>query len=332
MKAIIPVAGLGTRLRPHTHTTPKALLMVAGKPILAHILDSLVTLGADEVTFIVHYFGDVIEDYVRKNYKFHANFVEQPELLGLGHAISLAKPFHKESGAVLIILGDTIFSAHLTPVLNWSENAIGVKQVGDPRRFGIVELDGERVRKVIEKPENPPTNLAIVGIYNITQPALLFDSLDEIIRAGKKEKGEYQLTTALQVMLDKGAPFRTFEIEGWFDCGKPETLLATNRELLLRASSAHQNEEIQKRYPSAIIKPPVFIAPSVVITDSVVGPYVTVSEGAVIENSIVKNSILSQKAHVKNIVLEDSLIGDNAKAGSNPFRLNVGDSSEIDIR
>jgi len=331
MKAIIPVAGLGTRLRPHTYTNPKVLLPVAGKPMVAHILDELVNLNVEEVTFIVHHFGEDIKKWVEEHYSFRSNFVKQEELLGLGHAISLTAPFHRKDDAVLIILGDTIFYADLASILTWRENAIGVKSVDDPRRFGIVELKGDRVVRLIEKPEKPPSKLAIVGIYHITQPRLLYDCLDDIIREGKTTKGEIQLTDALQLMLDKGAPFRTFEIEEWLDCGKPETLLDTNRRILDNTYSGKQDALFKMRYPSAIIKPPVAIHESAVILDSVVGPHVTICENARIENSIIQNSIIDQNARIKNLILENSLIGDSACAVSKSYRLNVGDTTEIDI-
>jgi len=331
MKAIIPAAGLGTRLRPHTYSVPKPLLEVAGKPILAHILDELVSLGADEVTFIVHYFGEAIKEWVQKHYRFKSNFVDQAETLGLGHAVSLAKPFHKHHDAVLIILGDTIFEANLAPVLKWRENAVAVKEVEDPSRFGIVELRGERVIRLVEKPEIPPSNLAIVGIYYIVQPALLFECLDENIRENKRTKGEFQLTDALQKMVDKGSLFRTFGIEGWFDCGKPETMLETNRALLKKSDNIEQLSLLQKRYPGSLIKPPVAVAESAVIKDSIIGPYVSISNDVVVEGSIVRNSIIGKNAQISYMLLENSLIGDNAKVEDHFLNLNVGDSSIIEI-
>jgi len=329
MKAIIPVAGLGTRLRPHTYSTPKVLLPVAGKPMLAHILDELVDLGVEEISFIVHYLADPIQKWILDHYSFKSNFVDQTELLGLGHAISLAAPYHRDNDSVLIILGDTIFEADLGTILSWPENSIGVKSVEDPRRFGIVELEGEKVKRLIEKPEHPPTNLAIVGIYNITDPALLFDSLDEIIRENKTTRGEIQLTDALQRMLEKGTEFRTFEIDGWLDCGKPETLFDTNRRLLDRDGKKEDLETLRKRYPTSVILPPVSIHESAGITNSVIGPYVTVSEEVLLEHCIVKNSIISKKARIREILLDSSLIGEDTTISGNFSELNVGDQSIV---
>ena len=332
MKAIIPVAGIGTRLRPHTHTAPKVLLPVAGKPMLGHILDELVTLGLDEVTFIIGYKGDMIRNYVTSSYKFKANFVEQKEMRGLGHAISLARKYHySDKDPALIVLGDTVFHADLKSVFEKGESAIGVKKVNDARRFGIVELDkrGE-VKRLIEKPENPPTNLAIVGIYYMTNPKTLFDALDELIKQGKTTKGEFQLTDALQKMLDRGEHMRVFMVDGWYDCGKPETMLLTNRDLLDKQNlGAEEHTRVSNRYPGCVMIMPVAISDSVIIENCIVGPYVSISASTVMRDCIVKNSIIGEHAEVSSIILEDSIISDNAKAVGSLFRLNVGDSSEI---
>ncbi len=330
MKAIVPVAGIGTRLRPHTHTAPKVLLPVAGKPIVAHILDELVALGLDEVTFIIGYKGEMIRDFVSRTYKFKANFVEQPEMLGLGHAISLAKPFHYDDEPVLIILGDTVFSADLKSVFEKGETALGVKKVDDARRFGIVELDGRgAVKRLIEKPDVPPTNLAIVGIYYMTRPRRLFDSLDAIIAEGKTTKGEFQLTDALQRMLEQGDPMRVFMVDGWHDCGKPETMLETNHDLLDAKQDFEEYARVADRFPGSVINMPVAIAPTARIDGCIVGPYVSVSDGTTLKSCIVHNSIIGANAEVSNIILDSSIISDNAKVCGNQFRLNVGDASEI---
>lgn len=331
MKAIIPVAGIGSRLRPHTHSQPKVLLPVAGKPMLAHILDELTELGFDEVTFIIGYKGEMIREFVTSNYKFKTNFVPQPDMKGLGHAVSLAKEYHYEDEPVLIVLGDTIFKADLRKVFEFTESAIGVHEVEDGRRFGIVELDEKlNVRKMIEKPENPPTNLAIVGIYYMRNPKLMFDCLDEMISSKTKTRGEYQLTDALQMMIDQGENLRTFLVDGWHDCGKPETMLETNRDLLdKQMQGASDHERLAAKFPGSIIKMPVAIADNATIKNSIIGPYVSISAGTQVNDAIIKNSILGENAEVSSIILENSLISDNAKVGGAQFRLNVGDSSEI---
>ena len=243
--AIIPVAGVGTRLRPHTHTLPKVLLHVAGKPIIAHILDDLPALGIRKAVLIVGYMGDLVREYVVRNYpRLEAHFVEQPERLGLGHAVSLAAA-HVDDQPILIILGDTIFEADLRGVLAGPTHSIGVKAVDDPRRFGIVETDRSgKVTLLIEKPERPASNLAITGIYYFTHAGPLLAALEEIQRKDIRTKGEFQLTDAMELMVQNGETLTTFPVAGWYDCGKTETLLETNRILLSKIGRASCRERV----------------------------------------------------------------------------------------
>ena len=264
MRAIIPVAGVGSRLRPHTYSLPKVLLNVAGKPILGHILDRLIAEGITSASIIVGYLGEMVEEYVRKNYQLDVEFIEQPELLGLGHSIYLTRHTFSDD-PLLIILGDTIFDVDLRPVFAGEESSLGVKWVEDPRRFGVVETEGERITRLVEKPQNPATNLALVGLYYIANPALLSECLGQLVDGNPGKQGEYQLTDALQMMIDRGEPFTTFPVEGWYDCGKPETLLATNRHLLSQQSAALTLE-------GCIINPPVHIAPGARVSNSIIGP------------------------------------------------------------
>lgn len=328
--ALIPVAGVGSRLRPHTYSAPKVLVHVAGKPILGHILDELKDMGIKRLTLIVGYLGDMIRDYVDSTYNFETTYVHQEELRGLGHAIHLTRDVARNEERLLIVLGDTIFKCDLRTVLSSEESLIGVKEVNDPKRFGIIELEGDRISAMVEKPDDPKTNLAIVGIYFMTQPSLLYDSLDELIASGKTTKGEYQLTDALQMMINRGTKFRPFLVEGWYDCGKPETLLETNREILAKERPFNASNH-DASYPNSIINQPVSIAPTALVDSSIIGPYVTVADGAIIKNSVIRDSIISRKASVSNILLERSIISDNAKVESKPYRLNVGDSSELSL-
>jgi glucose-1-phosphate thymidylyltransferase len=330
MKAIIPVAGVGTRLRPHTHTAPKVLLQVAGKPILGHILDQLINLGIKDITFIVGYLGQMVEEYIETCYPMiEAHFVEQEVRQGLGHAIWLTRDLHTGDEPILIILGDTVFQADLCGALSNKVTQIGVREVDDPRSFGIVELapDGY-VAHLEEKPEHPKTNLAIVGIYVIHNPKRLFASLEEIIGADRRTRGEFQLTDALERMLEAGEKMKTFSIDEWLDCGKPETLLETNRILLERKVGKIPNHYATD-FPDSIILPPVSISPGAKIERSIVGPFVSVSENAEVRHSIVANTIISKGAVAENIILESSIVSDNAYVRGHRTRLNVGDSSEI---
>jgi glucose-1-phosphate thymidylyltransferase len=324
LKAIIPAAGIGTRLRPHTYTLPKALLYVAGKPIISHILDDVVPLGASGIVLIVGYKGDLIEDYVRKHYPdVNVEFVEQEERKGIGHAINLTRELADTGEPLLIILGDTILKSDLAAVVKSQTNVLGVKEVDDPRRFGVCELSNGFITRLVEKPKDPPSNLALVGLYYLLDSKPLFAALEEEIDQGIMNHGEYQITDALQIMIDKGEKFTTYTIDEWFDCGKPEAMLATNRKLLEDAATSVSPVE------GCVIVPPVSIAPGAKVVASIVGPYVSIAEKAVVQNSIVRDSIIAEGASVKDCLLEASLVGANAVISGGFQQVDVGDSSEI---
>ncbi|MBX3042940.1 MAG: NTP transferase domain-containing protein [Candidatus Kapabacteria bacterium] len=323
MRAVIPVAGVGTRLRPHTYSLPKVLLNVAGKPILGHILDALLEQSINKATIITGYMGKLVEEYVKERYSaMEFEFVVQEQRLGLGHAIWIgSKSYGNEP--LMIILGDTIFDVDLGLAFKSGVNSIGVKAVEDPRRFGVVVKGSDnKITKLIEKPEEPISKLAIVGLYNIQDTELLTNSLNELMDKNIRTRGEYQLTDALQLMIDKGADFTTFPVEGWYDCGKPETLLSTNRFLL-------DHKPQFPKYKDSVIIPPVFISDSAVIERSVLGPYASIADGAVVKDSIVRNSIVSFNAKVVSSLLEESIIGNDAEVKGHFHKLNVGDSSQI---
>ncbi len=324
MRAIIPVAGLGSRLKPHTYSTPKVLLNVGGKPILAHILDKLLDEEIHKATFVIGHLGEMIKDYVLNNYKsIQADFVEQKEMEGLGHAIYTAIPTFDDE-EIFIILGDTIFDVNLKDVFKKKQTALGVKEVDDPRRFGIAVVNDGSIKKLIEKPQTPVSNLALVGLYYIRNSKSLIKSLNQLVENDVRTKGELQLTDALQMMIEDGESITTFPVEGWYDCGKPETLLSTNQFLL-------DNKSVNKNYESVVINPPVFIAESAEIANSIIGPYATIDSGCKIEECIIKNSIVSSNAHISKTLLENSIIGSNAIIRGMFKRLNSGDSSEIDF-
>lgn len=324
--AIIPVAGVGTRLRPHTHTQPKVLLHVAGKAMLAHILDDLPALGISEVVLIVGYYGDLIREYVARHYRnLKVHYAEQPDRLGLGHAVSLAEAF-AHNRPILIILGDTIFEADLKRVLAGGVSSIGVKAVEDPRRFGIVETDGRgRVTRLVEKPEQPASNLAITGVYYFSDGGPLFQALAEIQSKHIRTRGEFQLTDAMQLLVERGATLTTFPIEGWYDCGKTETLLETNRVLLEKHGACAE-------IAGSVIHGPVSVAPDAVIENCILGPFVSIAAGARLKNAVVRDSIVNENATVEDILLEGSVVGDNAVVQGGFRQVNVGDSSEVRFR
>jgi glucose-1-phosphate thymidylyltransferase len=323
MRAIIPVAGVGSRLRPYTFTVPKVLLNVAGKPIIGHILDKIIASGFTEATIIVGYLGEMIKEYVLDNYKIKIDFVEQEERLGLGHAMYISRHTFSKS-PILIILGDTIFEVDLKSMVENNQTQIGVKQVDDPRRFGVAETVDGQITHLVEKPETPNSNLALVGLYFITQPDLLVECLSKMIQANTRTKGEFQLTDALQMMIDRGELMKTFPVEGWFDCGKPETLLSTNQYLL-------EHQPVPPPMKNVLIQPPAFISPSAKVSHAIIGPNATIAEQATVENTIVRNSIISEGATVQNSLIEDSIIGNNAVVRGNFKRINIGDSSELEF-
>lgn len=325
-KVVIPAAGEGRRLKPHTHTTPKVLLQVAGKPIIGHIMDRLVNINPDEVIVIVGNQGVAIRDYLTAKYNFNFKFVEQKDPKGLGDAVSRAADFfvnHPEPISILILLGDTIVDIDFKELIG-KENIIGVKKVDDPRRFGVVEVRDNYITKITEKPIEPRSNLAIVGIYYFTDAKSLFDSLQKIISEDRKTRGEYQLSDALQDMVDNGIKIKTFPVEYWLDCGTSEALIETNRYLLQTTNYFKPRERV-------VIIPPVYIDDSAIIEESVIGPFVSISEGVEIRNSIIRDSIINQRAYVENSLMESSILSENACVRERAHKVNLGAFSEMEL-
>lgn len=328
MRAIIPVAGFGSRMRPHTHTQPKVLMRVAGKPMLDHIIDDLVDAGVDGVTLVVGYLGDRIEAHVREKYpNLTVECVVQEEMLGLGHAIWMTKHLHQEDERILIILGDTIVKADFQKMFDTGDSVLAVKAVDDPKRFGTVELEKgtDRITALIEKAENPPTNLAIVGVYLLNHPALLFAGLQHLVDNDVRTKGEIQLTDALAYMLQHNNVMRSFEIAEWLDCGKPETLFETNARLL----ELQGNDVDPSQFSNSVIVNPISVGKNVTIENSIVGPYVDIADDVVIRNSIIKNSTINNRAQIEQTVAHESMIGEDTSISGFTGKINVGDHSTL---
>jgi glucose-1-phosphate thymidylyltransferase len=326
MKAIIPAAGIGTRLRPHTYTLPKALLYVAGKPIISHILDDVVPLKPSTIILIVGYKGELIEEFVRTHYpNLPVEFVVQEERRGIGHAVDLTRGVADTGEPLLIVLGDTIIKTDLKKVVASKTNVLGVRQVEDPRRFGVAEVKNDRITRLVEKPEKPTSNLALVGLYFMLDSGPLFKAIRNIIEKDVTTNNEYQITDALQAMIGAGIPFRPFPIDEWFDCGKPEAMLETNRKLLKNAPGAGPIE-------GSIIIPPVSISPGAEIVNSIIGPYVSIADRVVVHSSIVRDSVIAEGASITESMLESSLVGNNAVIRGGFKKLDVGDSSEISFK
>ncbi|HTE09094.1 MAG TPA: sugar phosphate nucleotidyltransferase, partial [Flavitalea sp.] len=307
MKAIIPVAGAGTKLRPHTYTQPKALIPLAGKTILSIIVDQLKEAGINDFIFIIGYLGDKIKDYVKEKYPdLNAHFVNQTERQGIGHAIRLTKEIVGDD-EVFIVLGDTICEYDVTDVMNQPYSVLGIKRVDDPRDFGVAELGEDSfISRVVEKPQIPKSNMALVGIYRIKESGLLFNCLDDNIRNQVKSRGEFSLTDAIECMISKGARFQSFKVQNWFNCGKKETLLQSNATLLKKFGGIISKEH---HFENTIIIPPVSMAPGCDIKNSIIGPNVTIGEKTNISYSVIKDSIIGSFADLSDIVLAKSLIG-----------------------
>ena len=325
MKAIIPLAGLGTRLRPHTLSRPKPLVQVAGKPVLGHILDRMAGLPISQMVFITGYLGEQIETYVRSTYKFKSAFVEQKELKGQAHALLLAREYIDEP--VLIVFVDTIFEADLTLLENLDgDGAIFVKEVEDPRRFGVVVLEDGIVKRLVEKPKEPVSNLAVVGVYYLRDWKLFLDCLTELLERDIKTGGEYYLADALQLMVARGARLRAFPIGVWQDAGTAEALLESNRYLLGTVGN-----QVQGVVENSVIVPPVYVSAGAKLSNSVVGPNVSVASGATITDSVLKECVIGENTQISSAVLADSLIGSNAVVQWDSHRLNLSDYSAIDL-
>lgn len=330
MKAIVPVAGIGSKLRPHTHTQPKALVPVAGKPILGHIVDALVKAGVEDFVFITGYLGDKIEAYIRSAYKtLRVSFVTQEPREGVGHALLLAKREIESEREILIMLGDTIINSDLKKFLEHSGSLLGVKKVDKPGLFGVVETDKEaRVIRLTEKPKIPKSNLALVGIYKISEPSRLIDSLEYLVKNSIKNHGEYQLTDALMHMIDQDIPMKTVEVENWYDCGRKESLLEANAILLNKPKFKVTESE---KFPDTVIIPPVSIGANCRISSSVIGPFVAIGDHTCICKSVLENTIIGSYSELENVVLERSVIGNDASLKGLSQSFNIGDSTEINL-
>lgn len=313
---LIPAAGEGQRLRPHTLRKPKVMLEVAGKPIIGHILDRICQLNPDRIWVVVPPGDEWISSYLQAHYRMNFEFVVQPEPRGLGHAVWCAGA-DRARLPLLILLGDTLvdFDFHR---LFQSEISIGVREVLDPSRFGVVLLENGLVTRVIEKPKEPVSRLAIVGVYYFREPKLLYQALERLIAENRLVKGEYQFTDALQMLADQGVGIRPVDVDVWLDCGTPAALLETNRLLLERQKA------VMPKLNTVRIVPPVHIAPNARIEHSEIGPYVSVSAGVQIFGSVVKDSLIYQGARVENSRITGAIVGENAQISGVEGSVNVG--------
>jgi len=320
MQVIIPVAGVGTRLRPHTLTTAKPLLHVAGKPVLQHILDRLEGLPITNLILIT---GHLSEQFNELNTKYPVITVKQDKQLGTAHAINLAKPYVKEP--VLIIFADTVFDADMSVIMSAkADGIIWAKEVDDYQRFGVVVHKDKVMQRIVEKPTEPISKLANIGVYYIADYKSLFEGIEHIIKNDIRPKGEYFLTDAFQHMIDHGKKILVEPVQGWYDCGTWECLIDTNR-ILLDKQPKHRD------IPGCVIIEPVWIEDGATISHSVIGPHVSVAAGTVIENSIISESIINKNASITNAVLTASIIGDDAVVHSTPKKVSAGAHSNLGV-
>jgi glucose-1-phosphate thymidylyltransferase len=336
MKALIPAAGQGTRLYPHTHTKPKAMVRLAGKPILGLILTSLSETKIERVVIVVGgSMQDQIIEYATDSYgdTFSFSFVEQERAEGLGHSIYQARSAVQDE-PVLIALGDMLFENGYKRFLDAHDDSrptcgsIGVKQVDNPEHYGVVETNNQgTIKHLTEKPSNPDSNFAISGVYIVEATEMLFDALGTLVEQNIRGAGdEYQLTDALQRMVEQDCDLTTFPVENWYDCGRPGTLLDANRVLLDRLETDESGDR-----DNAVVVPPVDFGDDVEITNSVIGPHVSIDDGVRVKNSLLRDSIIGREAELLGINLEDSIVGDNTTVRGNPNHLDIGDNSSIQL-
>ncbi len=327
MKVIIPLAGKGTRLRPHTHVTPKPMLKVAGRPVMSYVMDDVAKLGdVEQVVYITGHLKEKVEVFAKSAYKFPSVFVEQHVQDGTAGAVNLARPWVDQP--ILIVFVDTIFDADLSIVHDLdADGVIWTMEVEDYQRFGVVVTDENGfMTKIVEKPTTPISKRANIGLYYIRNWKLLFEGIDHVLST-PPNKGEWYLTDAFQYMIDKGARIKVVDVHGWYDAGQLETLLATNRTMLEKGR-ARQPESLGE---FTTIVPPVYIEDGVTIEHSTIGPNVSLGKGSVVRHSSIRDSVIGDKADIQNATLHDSFIGDAAVIHGVSGALNIGDQSEVRI-
>jgi glucose-1-phosphate thymidylyltransferase len=324
VRVVIPAAGVGERLRPYTLTVPKVMISLAGKPLIGHILDAVTFPGVTSISLIVGYKNEQVEEYVSRNYShLRLDYPFQAERKGLGHAVLQGLEDKEEE--VLILLGDTVFDVDYEHFTSIGQNAIAVVKVDDPHRFGIAEIDTEnQVTRLVEKPDEPKSDLALAGMYYIKDQRILKAAIEKLITDNITTRGEYQLTDALQYMLETGEVIQAVEINGWYDCGTIDSLLESHRFLLKHNVS----EEIER---SCTIHPPVFIHPDAKVTNSTIGPYVTIDAGSRVSGSTIEETIIGRETSINNVKLGHRLISNHSVEGNVESGLSERIQSELKL-
>ena len=325
MKVIIPLAGKGTRLRPHTHLVPKPMLKIAGKPVMAYILEDLERLGGvDQVIYVTGHLKEKVEQYAKTQFSLPAVFVEQVVQDGTAGAVKLAQPYVDQD--VLIIFVDTIFETDLSVIKNTdADGIIWVKEVEDYQRFGVVVTDKDgNMTKIVEKPSTPISKRANIGLCYVKNWKLLYEGIDHVLTQ-PKNKGEYYLTDAFQYMIDKGAKLKVVDVEGWYDAGKLDTLLETNR-IVLEKGAARRPKQVEA---SVTIHDPVYIEDDVMLSNATIGPNVTLGKGSRVEGSTLTDTIVGSQCTIKHSTLHNSLIGDSVVIEGLRGEVTLSDHAEV---
>ena len=331
MKVIIPLAGFGSRMRPHTWSRAKPLLNVAGKTVIGHLLDQMTSVTTEAVIFVVGYKGDEIEAWIRDHYPYlDTHFVLQPEPLGQAHALWLCRDFMVSD--VLVAFGDGIVKANYQDIPDDNMDVVMlVQEMEDPRRFGVVVVDEQGiVQQLIEKPDTMEHKLAAAGVHWFKDGRRLAQALDTVITEGRKTKGEFYLADAYHVLLEQGAKVGTKPTIFWLDAGNPENILATNARLL--GLGYGTPDAIERSYAGDFtVIPPVFLHETAVIERSVIGPYASIEAQAVIKDSIIRNSQIDAGAQIENCILDAALVGERTHIKGQSLKLFVGDDANIEL-
>ena len=326
MKVIMPMAGKGTRLLPLTKRVPKPLVNVAGRPVMDYVMDALKRAGQlEELIIITGHLKEKVEEYVRKNYKIPARFIEQKVLDGTAGAVNLARPY--VDGPVIVIFVDTLFDADLSIVKDsTADGIIWTKEVEDYQRFGVVVTDKQGyMTRIVEKPSSPISRRANIGLQYVKDWRTLFEGIEHVLKSPPGKGGEFYLTDAFQYMVDMGKKLFVSEVGGWYDCGKVDTLLETNEHLL-----KHGRGKKPSTVPSGVkIKDPVYIEDGVTLADATIGPNVAVESGSRIVGSTVANSILGRGVQLKKATVRGSVIGDKQVIDGKEVKDSVMDAGEL---
>ncbi|MFT4036791.1 MAG: sugar phosphate nucleotidyltransferase [Thermomicrobiales bacterium] len=319
---ILPVAGLGSRLRPQTWTRPKPLVTVGGKPMLSHVMDRVMAAEPSSIIFVTGFLGHQIEEWARREIDVPVSFVEQPVMRGQTDAILKARELARNDA--LILFPDMLFEADFRGLRDIDADVVAfTKEVDDPSVYGVAVIDDGKVVRLVEKPQEPISRQAIVGIYYFRNMDALYSAIDEQMERGISLKNEYFLADAIQIMIERGAKVIALDVGAWEDCGNVETLLSTNRYILDNEGTTAPD------LAGAQIIAPSFIAPDAVIEDSVIGPYASIGAGAVIRNSRVQNSVVDERAQIDGSELDASLIGRRAIVAGLSGSVNIGDDAVV---